>query len=73
MIEPTPGSKGTPDNTDLSYGFKILSTLYVASNGRTIMNYDMGKMPSGLENQDYGRRGSAALTMRHPPIRKSWH
>jgi hypothetical protein len=26
---------------------------------------------SGLENRDYGRRGSAALTMRHPSIRKS--
>jgi hypothetical protein len=25
---------------------------------------------SGIENRDYGRRGSAALTMRHPPIRK---
>jgi hypothetical protein len=28
---------------------------------------------SGLENRDYGRRGSAALTMRHPSIRKRWH
>jgi hypothetical protein len=28
---------------------------------------------SGLEIRDYGRRGSAALTMRHPSIRKSWH
>jgi hypothetical protein len=28
---------------------------------------------SGLENRDYGRRGSAALTTRHPSIRKSWH
>jgi hypothetical protein len=28
---------------------------------------------SGLENRDYGRRGSATLTMRHPSIRKSWH
>jgi hypothetical protein len=28
---------------------------------------------SGLENRHYGRRGSAALTMRHPSIRKSWH
>jgi hypothetical protein len=27
---------------------------------------------SGLENRDYGRRGSAALTMRHPSIRKIW-
>jgi hypothetical protein len=26
-----------------------------------------------LENRDYGRRGSAALTMRHRSIRKSWH
>jgi hypothetical protein len=32
-----------------------------------------------LENRDYGRRGYAALTMRHPyiyiyiSIRKSWH
>jgi hypothetical protein len=25
-----------------------------------------GKVHPGLENQDYGRRGSAALTMRHP-------
>jgi hypothetical protein len=28
---------------------------------------------SGLESPDYSRRGSAALTMRHPSIRKSWH
>jgi hypothetical protein len=28
---------------------------------------------SGLENQDYGRRGPAALIMRHPSILKSWH
>jgi hypothetical protein len=27
---------------------------------------------SGSENRDYGRRGSAALTTRHPSIRKSW-
>jgi hypothetical protein len=26
-----------------------------------------------LENRDYGRRGSAALTMRHRSIRKSWN
>jgi hypothetical protein len=25
---------------------------------------------SGLEDRDYGRRGSAALTTRHPSIRK---
>jgi hypothetical protein len=28
---------------------------------------------SGLENRDYGCRGSAALTKRHLSIRKSWH
>jgi hypothetical protein len=28
---------------------------------------------SGLEIRAYGRRGSAALTTRHPSIRKSWH
>jgi hypothetical protein len=28
---------------------------------------------SGLKNLDYGRRGSAALAMRHPYISKSWH
>jgi hypothetical protein len=28
---------------------------------------------AGLENRDFGRRGSAALTMRHPSIRKSWY
>jgi hypothetical protein len=28
---------------------------------------------SVLENQDYGRRGSTALTTRHPSIRKSRH
>jgi hypothetical protein len=28
---------------------------------------------SGLENRDYGHRGTAALTMRHPSILKSWH
>jgi hypothetical protein len=27
----------------------------------------------GLENQDYGRRGTAAFTTRHPLIRKSWY
>jgi hypothetical protein len=27
----------------------------------------------GLQNRDYGRRGSVALTMRHSFIRKSWH
>jgi hypothetical protein len=26
---------------------------------------------SGLENRDYGHRGSAALTMRHPSIQKT--
>jgi hypothetical protein len=33
----------------------------------------VNKFFAGLENRDYGRRGSAALTMRHPAIRKSWH
>jgi hypothetical protein len=28
---------------------------------------------SGLEIREYGRRGSAALTTRHPSIRKTWH
>jgi hypothetical protein len=28
---------------------------------------------SGLEHWDYGGRGSALLTTRHPSIRKSWH
>jgi hypothetical protein len=28
---------------------------------------------SGLESQEYGRRGYAALPTRHPSIRKSWH
>jgi hypothetical protein len=28
---------------------------------------------SGLEIRDYSHRGSAALTTRHPSIRKSWH
>jgi hypothetical protein len=28
---------------------------------------------SGLEYRDYGYRGSAALIMWHPSIRKSWH
>jgi hypothetical protein len=28
---------------------------------------------SGLENRDYDRRGSAALTMRQLSIRKRWH
>jgi hypothetical protein len=27
----------------------------------------------GLERREYGRRGFAALTMRHDPTRKSWH
>jgi hypothetical protein len=28
---------------------------------------------SGLENRDYGRKGTAALTTRNPSIRKTWH
>jgi hypothetical protein len=28
---------------------------------------------SGQENQEYRRRGSAALITRHPSLRKSWH
>jgi hypothetical protein len=28
---------------------------------------------TGLENRDYGHRGSAALTIRHPSIRKNCH
>jgi hypothetical protein len=28
---------------------------------------------SCLENREYGRRGTTALTTRHPSIRKSWH
>jgi hypothetical protein len=28
---------------------------------------------SSLGNRDYGRRRSAALTMRHPSNRKNWH
>jgi hypothetical protein len=31
------------------------------------------KNGSGLENLNYGRRGSVALTTRHPSIRKSWY
>jgi hypothetical protein len=34
---------------------------------------DSSRINNGLEIRDYGRRGSAALTMRHPTIRKSWH
>jgi hypothetical protein len=28
---------------------------------------------SGLESREYGRKGSASLTTRHPSIGKSWH
>jgi hypothetical protein len=28
---------------------------------------------SGLKSRDCGRKGSAALTTRHPSIRKRWH
>jgi hypothetical protein len=28
---------------------------------------------SGVQNQDYGRMGSSALTTPHPSIGKSWH
>jgi hypothetical protein len=31
------------------------------------------KSGSSIENRDYGRRGSAALTTRHPSICKSWY
>jgi hypothetical protein len=27
----------------------------------------------GLENRDYSRKGSAALTTRYPSIRKNWY
>jgi hypothetical protein len=35
----------------------------------------LGRKSSGssLEIRHYGRRGSAAMTMRHPSKRKSWH
>jgi hypothetical protein len=37
-----------------------------------LRSYLKGKSSgSGLENRDYGRRGSATLTMRHPSIRKT--
>jgi hypothetical protein len=34
---------------------------------------ETGSLLSGLENRDYGHRGSTALTMRHPFIRRSWY
>jgi hypothetical protein len=34
-------------------------------------NFSINVEASGLENRDYGR--TAALTMRHSSIRKSWH
>jgi hypothetical protein len=39
----------------------------VSTNEELLERKDSG---SGLENRDYGRRGSAALIMRHPSIRK---
>jgi hypothetical protein len=39
----------------------------------TIEELERKSSGSGLENRDYGRRGSAALTTWHPSIRKCWH
>jgi hypothetical protein len=43
------------------------------STGTTLTFYLYGPIQSGLENRDYGLRGFAALTTRHPSIRKSWY
>jgi hypothetical protein len=51
----------------------------VAQDGGRLRNYSIilqwhstFLFASGLEIRDYGRRGSAALTMQHPSILKSW-
>jgi hypothetical protein len=41
------------------------------SHEKSLIVYIM--LSCAVENRHYGRRGSAALTMRHPSIRKSWH
>jgi hypothetical protein len=46
----------------------IKKSVEISRNYLRIHNID-----SGLENRDYGHKGSAALTMRHPSIRKRWH
>jgi hypothetical protein len=38
-----------------------------------LLNQHNRRLSSGLENRYYRRRGSEALTIRHPSIRKSWH
>jgi hypothetical protein len=44
-----------------------------ASSGNMGLRYtDSVRVDTCLENRDYGHRGSAALTIRHPSIRKSW-
>jgi hypothetical protein len=45
----------------------------VPEDGNIIININCCGDFSSLENRDYGRKGPASLTMRHPSIRKSWH
>jgi hypothetical protein len=55
-------------HSGISVEFVVLSAV-VCTYSYTIKNCIL--KPCGLENRDYGRRGSAALSMRHPSIRKS--
>jgi hypothetical protein len=58
--------------------FLPVSNTQIAVKGKQVFNYFLNFFLmlvirySGLENRDYGRRESAALTMRHPSFRKSW-
>jgi hypothetical protein len=54
--------------TFLSYNFALLKCIWSFIN---FVWYYL--IHSGLENRDYRRRGSAALTMLHTSIHKSWH
>jgi hypothetical protein len=53
-------------------GKKEMITVEV-KNGYGDLVRGRGGEKDGDINRDYGRRGSAALTIRHPSIRKSWH
>jgi hypothetical protein len=58
---------------------KVIFLYYYTRNDRLIQNalkfiiYRPRYLYSGIETRDYELRGSAALTTRHPSIRKSWH
>jgi hypothetical protein len=78
-----------PPNCDVTHGMHthsassavhIISRLFESTKCRNdgailccLIQTGFISCPSGLEKRHYGCRGSAALTMQQPPIRRSWH